>query len=412
MVHDNGEVPMTQRWRPTRREFIQIALAGAIVNPARALAHGGEEPEPQRELVRRTLGRTGLELPIVSMGSCYAINLVQAALDRGVVHFHSSGGYADGEHERLLGKALRPFPRNSFVVGTCADVPYRMGKGGGPSLDIGTGVDPKKFVESLDDSLRRLRLDYLDIYYLGSVGTRDPLFHEPYVEVFDQLKRSGKTRFVGITTHSNEPVVIRAAAASKFWDIVLTAFNFRQSHREDVRAAIREAASAGLGVVAMKTQAGVYWDRSRKRRINMKAALKWVLQDENVHTSIPAFMNFEEMEEDLSVMENPVLTKQEKRDLELGDEMGFSGNYCQQCGECLPHCPSHVDIPLLMRSHMYALAHKQPAKARRTLSGWSAHDVACITCNNCVVDCALGLDIRSRSSEIARLLEVPGELLG
>ena len=69
----------------------------------------------------------------------------------------------------------------------------------------------------------------------------------------------------------------------------------------------------------MKTQAGVYWDRFRARKINMKAALKWVLQDENVHTTIPAFSNFQEMEEDLSVMGDLELTPEEKRDIELGD---------------------------------------------------------------------------------------------
>jgi predicted aldo/keto reductase-like oxidoreductase len=387
------------------------ALAGAMVTPAKALTRGADEPEP-RKIIYRTLGRTGLELPIVSMGSCYAVNLVQAARDEGIVYFHSSGGYAEGEHERLLGKALKPFPRDSYVVGTCADVPYERGKGGGATLDVGTGVDPKRIVESLEDSLKRLGLDYLDIYYFGSVGSRDPVFHEPYLEVFEKLKRDGKARFVGITTHSNESTVIRAAVESKFWDIVLTAFNFRQSHREDVRAAIHEAAAAGLGIVAMKTQAGVYWDGSRKRMINMKAALKWALQDENVHTSIPAFMNFEEMEEDISIMENPALTEQEKGDLGIGDDMGYSGNYCQQCGRCLPQCPEGVDIPVLMRSHMYALAHRQPGKARRTLSGWSARDVACADCADCSVDCALGLDVRSRALDVARLLDVPGELIG
>jgi len=403
---------MGQHSRPTRREFLKTAaLAGAMVTPAKALTSGGAKPEP-RKFVCRTLGRTGLELPIVSMGSCYAINLVQAALEKGFVYFHSSGGYAEGEHERLLGKALKPFPRDSFVVGTCADLPYRTGRRGGRSADLDTDVDPKLIGKSLEDSLKRLGLDYLDIYYLGSVGTRDPLFHEPYLEVFEKLKCGGKTRFVGISTHSNEPAVIRAAVNSKFWDVVLTAFNFRQSYREDVRAAIHEAAAAGQGIVAMKTQAGVYWDRSRQRKINMTAALKWVLQDESVHTSIPAFRNFEEMEEDISVMENPSLTEQEKADLAIGDEMGFSGNYCQQCGHCLAQCPAGVDIPLLMRSHMYALAHGQPGKARRTLSGWSARDVSCSDCADCVVECALGLDVRSRALEVARLLEVPGELLG
>lgn len=403
---------MSQHWRPTRREFLKVvALAGAMATPARGLARGADKPKP-RKFVHRKLGRTGLKLPIVSMGSCYAENLIQAAWQEGIVYFHTSGGYAEGKHERLVGKALSPFPRDSFVVATSADLPYRMSKTGGRSLDLGTGADPKRIIASLDESLKRLRLDYVDIYYLGSLGKGDTVFHEPYLEALEKLKRDGKTRFAGIATHANEPAVIRAAAKSEFWDVVLTAFNFRQTHRKDVRAAIREAAAAGVGIVAMKTQAGVYWDRSRRRKINMKAALKWALQDQNVHTSIPAFMNFEEMEEDISVAENPALTKRERSDLGLGDETGFSGNYCQQCGRCLPQCPAGVDIPLLMRSHMYALAHKQPGKARRVLSGWSAKDVSCTSCAECVVECALGLDVRSRASEVARLIDVPGELLG
>jgi len=66
------------------------------------------------------------------------------------------------------------------------------------------------------------------------------------MKAFDALKRAGKIRFAGIATHRNEPAVIRAAVKSGFWDVVLTAFNFRQSHREEVRAAIHEAADAGL----------------------------------------------------------------------------------------------------------------------------------------------------------------------
>jgi predicted aldo/keto reductase-like oxidoreductase len=346
------------------------------------------------------------------MGSCYAVDLVQAAYGRGVRYFHSSGGYAEGEHERLLGRALRPFPRETWVVGTSADLPYRTPRGGGPTLDVGTGVDPKLIAGSLDDSLKRLKLDYVDVYFFASAARKESVVHEPYLEALAEIKKSGKARFVGIATHSNEPEVIRAAAASGFWDVVLTAFNFRQSHREDVRKAIGGAAESGVGIMAMKTQAGVYWDRSRKNMINMKAALKWALRDPNVHTAIPAFTNFREMEEDIPVMEDPALTPEEIGDLGLGDEMGWSGNYCQQCGTCLPQCPKGVDIPLLMRSHMYALAHRQPAKARRTLLGWSVGDVPCFDCTDCGVDCVLGLDVRSRAVDVARLLDVPDELLG
>jgi predicted aldo/keto reductase-like oxidoreductase len=402
--------------RTTRRDFLRIgtaAVAGAALpTPAAGLTSfaQSEKQHPPRKLVHRPLGRTGLKLPIVSMGSTYAINLVRAALEGGMVYIHTSGDYSEGNHERLVGKAVHGRDRDSFVVATSADLPYEF-SGRGPSDDVGTSVDPKLIGESLEGSLKRLQLDYVDIYYLGSAGRRGSVMHEPYWEAIERLKRDGKMRFAGISTHENEPAVIQAAKESKFWDVVLTAFNFRQKHREKVRAAIHDAADAGLGIVAMKTQAGVYWDRGRNRKINMTAALKWALQDEHVHTSIPAFSNFEEMEEDLAVAADPTMTSQERADLDLGDDLGYSGHYCQQCGQCLAQCPAGMDVPTLMRSYMYAFAHGQPRKARDTLRSWTARDIACGSCSDCTVECSFGFDVKSRALDIARLLDVPDEFL-
>lgn len=407
---------MNSRRLASRRDFLKMAtsgLAGAALLSSSTCSPGSKKKsEKVGKFVYRTLGRTGLKLPVVSMGSSYAINLVQTALDEGIVHIHTSSGYSERNHERLLGQVFQDRPRDSFVIATSPDLPYPFEDRSGPSADLGKEASPGLISESIEGSLRRLQLDYVDIYYLASIGNRETALYEPYIEAFGKLKKDGKTRFTGIITHENEPEVIRAAIESGVWDVVVTAFNFRQSHREEVRTAIREAAAAGLGVVAMKTQAGVYWDRARKKKINMKAALKWVLNEENVHTTIPAFSNYEEMNDDLSIMEDLSLTKEEKRDLELGEEMGYSGCYCQQCKNCLAQCPGGVDIPILMRGYMYAFAHQQPKKARELLRSWKPEEVACKDCSKCGVECSLGLDVRSRALDIARILEVPEEFLG
>jgi predicted aldo/keto reductase-like oxidoreductase len=388
------------------------ALAGGVLLSSGACSPSSQEKSQKtRKFIHRTLGRTGLRLPVVSMGSCYAINLVRTALDEGITYIHTSGGYAESNHELLLGKVFRGLSRDSFVIGTSPDLPYRPARGRGRSLDIGTSAHPDVIAESMEGSLRRLGLDYVDIYYLVSVGSREVTLFEPYLEVFEKLKKDGKTRFVGVATHENEPEVIQAAAESGFWDVILTAYNFRQSHREEIRTAIGQAAAAGLGVVAMKTQAGVYWDRARLKKINMKAALKWVLQDKNVHTAIPAFSNYQEMEENLTIMEDLTLTPEEKGDLKLGERLGFSGTFCQQCGRCLPQCPKDMDIPTLMRSYMYAFGHQNPQKAKDCLRAWTTAEIACQQCDECQVACSLGFDVKSRALDIARILEVPEEFL-
>ncbi|UCG51463.1 MAG: aldo/keto reductase [Candidatus Latescibacterota bacterium] len=400
----------------SRRDFLRIgttAIAGAALFPSGACApQSNKKTQKDRKYVCRTLGRTGLRLPVVSMGSCYAIDLVRTALEKGIVYIHTSSGYSEQNHERLLGEVFRDRRRDSFVIATSPDLPYPSGRRGGRSLGLGRDVNPELIGESIEGSLGRLGLDYVDIYYLCSISSRDVTLFEPYMKAFERLKKDRKTRFVGIGTHENEPEVIRAAAESGVWDVVLTAYNFRQSHREEVRSAIHEAAKAGLGVVAMKTQAGVYWDRGRAEKINMKAALKWVLQDKNVHTTIPAFSNYDEMEEDLAVMADPTLTPEEKRDLELGEELGFSGHYCQQCRRCVAQCPEGMDIPTLMRSYMYAFGHRRPKKARDTLRSWTSSQIGCKSCTMCEVTCSLGFDVRSRALDIARILEVPEEFLG
>lgn len=399
----------------SRRDFLRMTTSGlagaALFSSGACSRQSKEQSQKDGKLVYRTLGRTGLRIPVVSMGSAYAIDLAQTALDNGIVYIHTSSSYSERNHERLLGEVFRGRPRDSFVIGTSPDLPYDPAPGSDRSMDIGTDVDAGLIQESIEGSLERLGLDYVDIYYLAGVGSREATLNEAYIEAFGKLKKEGKTRFVGVVTHENEPEVIRAAVDSGFWEVVLTAYNFRQTHRSEIRAAIREAAQAGLGVVAMKTQAGVYWDRARTRTINMKAALKWVLQDENVHTTVPAFSNFEEMQEDLSIMENLSLTPQESQDLRLGDELGFSGLYCEQCGRCVAQCPAGMDIPTLMRSYMYAFGHRRPSKARETLQRWTSAEISCGSCSECRVECSLGFDVRSRVQDVARVLDVPEEFL-
>jgi predicted aldo/keto reductase-like oxidoreductase len=360
--------------------------------------------------VTRTLGRTGLRLPVVSIGSAYEAGIVSAALDAGLTYVHTSGSYADQNHERLLNRVFRGRPRGSFLVGSSPDFPEYRFAGGGPSEDLGTKSDASSIAPFCEGSLQRLGLAHLDIYFLASINDPATVLHEPYMKAYEALKRAGKIRFAAVATHRNEPAVIRAAAKSGFWDVVLTAFNFRQSHREEVRAAMHEAAEAGIGIMAMKTQAGVYWDAGRRKKINMQAALRWVLSDDHIHSTVPAFSSYDELEEDLAVARDPSLRPGDERDLRLGGEAGLTGLYCQQCGACVPQCPAHADVPLLMRAYMYAAGHGRPQHARHVLRGWTADRIPCLRCDTCRVRCAQRVDVQARAVEAARLIGVKGDV--
>jgi aryl-alcohol dehydrogenase-like predicted oxidoreductase len=401
--------------RSSRREFMQLGVAGILGAAAvPAVLRNGEKEKKnpasgEHKLIFRTLGNTGIRLPIVSMG-CGATSepgVVGAALDAGIVHLDTAYTYQSGRNEEMIGTVIKGRRRDSFVVATklFAEEDVRTGV-------VRKNISPDRLMQNLETSLGRLGLDYVDILYYHDVVQGESLAADSFLSIFQKLKKDEKTRFIGVSTHRNEPEVIRAAADCGVLDVVLTAYNFRQPHRDEVREAIAYAARAGLGVIAMKTQAGVYWDRERQHRINMKAALKWVLQDENVHTAIPGIASLEQLEENMSVMAEPALTDREKSDLKLGMRLDFPGLYCRQCGSCLDQCPADLDIPALMRCYMYNYGYRNPAMAREVIDRLDLTELACERCSTCRVSCSMGFDVRDRVLDIARLRGVPWDFIG
>jgi predicted aldo/keto reductase-like oxidoreductase len=396
-----------------RKSLTGLAAVGAIPGAVKAAAlasadsgrAGAGEAQAQPKPIVRTLGKTGLKIPVVSMGVMNADNpaVVQAALDSGIFMLDTAHGYQRGRNEQMIGQVVKGKPRDSYMIAT-----KLPGPGRDKSLQ---GMDSqalqKSFLEKFDLSLERLGLDHVEILYLHNNTTREDVQNPAILEALQKAKKTGKARFVGITTHSNEPAVIRATIEAKVYDVVLTAYNFLQDHREDVRKAVDEAVSAGLGVVAMKTQAGAYWDKERLQPINMRAALKWVLNDPNVTTAIPGFTTFDQLKEDLTVMTDLKLTPQELKDLKLGEQV--AGLYCQQCGQCVSGCPKALPIPSLMRGYMYAYGYRNLQAAHELVGSLDVAENPCGSCASCSAVCAKGFDIADRVKDICRLRAVPGD---
>ena len=357
----------------------------------------------------RTLGKTGIKLPVVSMGTYDATALAQQALEAGITHIDTSAEYNQGNDERMFGELFKGRPRDSFVIGTSIGMwQFRQAE------QITNAISAERLKETFDGSLERLQMDFIDIYYLGGVQHKEIMEYEPYLKTLAEIKKSGKARFIGVTTHSNEPEIIRLATDSDVFDVVLTRYNFRMNNIAEVDEALQYAIGKGMGTVAMKTQAGVYWDqKTKKEKINQKAALKWALRNPNIHTAIPSFKNQEHLYEALSVMENLELTDEEWSDLKLdkGKQPSPTGIFCSECGQCLPQCPKGLDIPTVMRSYMYAYGYEQPAKARRTLDYADFSGIPCSDCRVCDVKCASGFDVKAKITDIARLKSVPREFL-
>ena len=389
-----------------RREFIvkPILWAGAAsvlggtdllrVNPTNQTAAG--------PVLQRTLGRTGLIMPVVGMGVMNADvpGLLRRAYEIGIRHFDTAAGYQQGRNEEMVGQVVKEMGiRDKVTIAT---------KQAARSRTQNTAEAKKRFVEGVESSLQRLQMDHVDILFYHAVDSVDDARAEGPLEALQSLKRDGKTRFVGISTHKTQDVVNEAIRLNLF-DVALVTLNYTMAHDAGILSTIERAAKSGIGIIAMKTQAGgtVRPDAKLPKTlppVSQTALLKWVLNHEFVTAAIPGFSTYEHLEQDFSVARNLAYTDEEERFL-ADKTFSAQAEFCQQCGECKKDCPKHADIPALMRSHMYAVQYGNNGMARETLASVAAGRGldACDGCESCVVACRNSVQIGRKIAHLKAL---------
>jgi predicted aldo/keto reductase-like oxidoreductase len=393
---------MDKRMAMGRRDFLKTTATG-LGGFAYLSANLTRPPDaPDKFEGTRVLGRTGIRLPIVSMGVMNTDNpqLVRAALDAGYVFLDTAQGYQRGTNEAMLGEILKDRPRDSFVIATKASLPKDQTTGG-----YGPDATEEAYTKKIDTSLKSLRLDYVDIYHHHGTWTRNATLHEPILSALQKAKKVGKIRWIGVSTHRNEPEVIDAATDSKIYDVVLPAYNFRQQHAVEVQKAIARAAGAGLGVVGMKSMGGNRGGAYASTQIDARACIKWVLQDPNVHTVICGFTTFDQMTLDMAILRDLTLSAAEREHLRQAS--AAAGLYCQGCGGCVGQCAQALPIPDLMRAHMYLHGYRNLVAAQDLVLSLALPREVCGDCGACPVACANRWNLQDRVRDVVRLRDVP-----
>jgi predicted aldo/keto reductase-like oxidoreductase len=391
-----------------RRGFLKTGIAGAAgiaLSPAinTSAAQIGSE-----NIIYRTLGRTGLKVPIVSFGVMRADNpaLCKAAYEKGIKLFDTANGYQNGNNETMLGTLLKNYPRDSFYLATKVK-PAGVSREGAPSSET-TAED---FLSKFNTSLARLQMDYVDILYVHDISNLELLQYKPIIDTLKKLKKEGKVRFVGFSTHRNEASVIDAAVSTGNWDVILTSYNYQQTYRKELDAAVHKAAESGIGIVAMKTLAGGgFLDRERTKPMNTTAAIKWVLSNPDIPTIIAGMTQFDQLDLNVKILADVTLTEQEKQDIKLASAQ--PGLFCPGCQECVPACPLKLSVPDLMRAYMYAYGYSNPSQAHSLLAELGYGSDPCKSCEGaCSVKCLKGFNVREKIADISRLVNVPADFL-
>jgi predicted aldo/keto reductase-like oxidoreductase len=399
----------------TRRRFIHTSLSGlaaaglAGVSPSLASAQEeGESGKQQKSestanVIYREFGKTGIKVPIVSMGAGGTNNpeMIRAAYETGMRHFDTASNYAFGRNEQMVGKVLHDLDvRDKVVIGSKQLRPTRP-------ENMSAAQMKEKFIKLTEGSLKRLKTDYIDIMYIHDVRSADALENDGSFDALDQLKKDGKIRAAGVSTHESMAEVINKAAGFGVFDVILTSFNVSMADDEDLIKAIDGASAKGIGFVAMKTLAGgrllpnqTALSQYDSAAVNI-AMLKWVLRHESITTAIPGFNNLEHMEQDFSVAGNLEYTEEEKRFL-ADNDLKVGLGFCRQCRVCVASCPHGVEIPTLMRTHMYAAQYSDFRLARAALDEIPPRKglATCRACERCTAECANSVDIAYRIGDL------------
>jgi predicted aldo/keto reductase-like oxidoreductase len=235
----------------TRREFLASSLAAGA-----ALSLGGAavaaDDKPDKGVPTRPLGKTGVDVSILCLGGWHigsvkdqdeAIKIMHAALDEGITFFDNAWDYHDGGSEEIMGKALAMDGKRKkcfLMTKNCA----RDGKG---------------TRQHLEDSLKRLRTDHLDLWQFHEINyDNDPDWIAEKGALDEALKaqKEGKVRFLGFTGHKSPHIHLKMLEKHK-WDTVQMPINVCDWHyRSFIKEVVPEARKRGIGPIGIKSLGG------------------------------------------------------------------------------------------------------------------------------------------------------------
>ncbi|MGQ9508385.1 MAG: aldo/keto reductase [Thermodesulfobacteriota bacterium] len=340
--------------------------------------------EKKLPLEYRPLGKTGLKVTAISMGvmNCSDPSVLHRAYELGINLYDTADCYMNGRNEEMVGQVFQG-KRNKVLIQTKVH----------PNVE-------KKMRASVERSLRRLRTDYIDVLLWHNLHSPEEVSNPRLNEFMTMMKKEGKIRFSGFSVHSHMVSLLTEAIKTGYHDVVLVAYNF--THSKNLKEAVSQGARSGIGMIAMKTQAGGYKKEKMGGLTPHQAALKYILMDSNLSAAIPGVTTIEQLEECVSVMGVPLT----RRDLQsLKEYYTFlKGRICTMCGGCVGECPLGVNPQDFLRAWMYHDGYEDDSLIRESLgNGLTRTFQTCGQCSSCSIHCRQGLDIKAKLNQIQEI---------
>jgi uncharacterized protein len=258
-------------------------------------------PAATGEIPVRTLGRTGERVSALGLGGYHlgaisskgeSTRLIQAALDAGITFLDNAWEYHDGESELRMGRALAGSRRQRAFLMTkvCTH-----------------GRDAKVAMRQLEQSLRRLRTDYVDLWQVHEcVYFNDPERHFArggVIQALDRAKREGKVRFVGFTGHKDPAIHLKMLSYDYPFDTCQLPLNcFDSTFRSFEQQVLPELERRGIAAIGMKSFGGS-GDMLTKRAVRAADALRYAMSLD-VATTVSGIDSMRVLRQNLAVARN------------------------------------------------------------------------------------------------------------
>ncbi len=360
----------------TRREFMKtvglagLAVAGGGVTGAMAAP---EAPAAAKATIvpKRPLGKTGVDVSILNLGCMIdTLNnqlLLKQALKWGVTFWDTAEHYGNTLSEEGIG---RFFSRNPEARKEIFLVTKLQAKGG-------------NLTERLDKCLKRMQTSYLDLFFNSALSGIDEM--TPAIKDWAaEMKKAGKIKFFGFSTHTNMEDCLLGAAKLDWIDAVMFTYNFQVMNNPKMQEAVNACVKAGVGLVAMKSQAGrpgtpqiasetklEMVERFLKRGFTDKQAkLKVIWENPNIASICSQMPSLTILSANVAAALDQTKLAREEFDSLRRYALETKSDYCAGCGQiCQEALGGAVPVNEVMRCLMYHQYYGEPELARLTFAG-------------------------------------------
>ncbi|MFZ0930596.1 MAG: aldo/keto reductase [Syntrophobacteraceae bacterium] len=360
----------------SRRDFIKTIGIAGIASSGLNMGKADGAPEQadagKHALPKRKLGKTGVEVSVLTLGGGFdTVNnqlLLRQSLNWGVTFWDTSEAYGNGLSEEGFG---RFFARNSDAR---------------KDVFLATKVhsgEPEAMTAALDKCLKRLATDYVDLLHVHGIKDFSEIAEpKPVKQWVSGLKRAGKIKLCGFSTHENMESCLLGAAKADWIDAVMFAYSFRLMNGVKMKEAIAACADKGIGLVAMKTQGGRQVQTESEAEMQMverfiqrgftdkQAKIKVVLENPNIASICSQMPSLTILSANVAAARDQ--TRLTRSDFELLERFAAETHqsYCAGCGRiCHEAVGGAVPISDVMRCLMYYRDYGERDLAREVYAG-------------------------------------------